>query len=141
MEIARPYIGIGVMIMKDDGSVLLGQRRTSHGTGEWGFPGGHLEFGETLEECARREVEEETGLTVGDIQLISVADEMRYISEGKNHYVNIGLKAEYVGGEPLPKEEDKCDSWHWFSLEQLPEPLYEGTKLTMSHYRRGIIYT
>jgi 8-oxo-dGTP diphosphatase len=59
----RPRVGIGVIILKN-GRVLLGKRKSSHGTGTWHFPGGHLEFGESLEDCSRREVLEETGMKI-----------------------------------------------------------------------------
>lgn len=59
----RPKVGIGVIVRKE-GKVLLGKRKNSHGAGSWAFPGGHLEYGESWEECARREVKEETGIAI-----------------------------------------------------------------------------
>jgi len=44
----RPYIGVGVCVVKD-GKVLLGKRQNAHGDGCWCFPGGHLEFKESIE--------------------------------------------------------------------------------------------
>ena len=81
-----PKVGVGVMIQNEKGQVLLGLRKGSHGEGEWNFPGGHLEFGETVFETARREVKEESGLDGDPFALISVADEMRYIESDDKHF-------------------------------------------------------
>src|SRR5512141_403745 len=107
----RPRVGIGVMIQNNEGKILLGLRKGSHGAGEWAFPGGHLEFGETIFETAKREVKEETGLDVKEFELISVADEMRYIKTDNKHYLNLGVKAVYQGGEPKVMEPNKCSEW------------------------------
>jgi len=129
------------MITNEKGEVLLGERRGSHGAGEWCFPGGHLDFGETVFDCARRETKEETNLDVGECRLVSVADEMRYISTDGKHYLNLGVKVEYIGGEPRVMEPNKCLGWHWFSLDNLPENIFEGTAWTLKNYRAGNIYT
>ncbi|HNA62172.1 MAG TPA: NUDIX domain-containing protein [Rhabdochlamydiaceae bacterium] len=63
-----PRIGVGCVVERD-GMVLLGQRKGAHAEGFWAFPGGHLEFGETVEACARRELVEETGLTPCSLRL------------------------------------------------------------------------
>ena len=65
-EERRTRVGVGVLIVRD-GTVLLGVRRGSHGAGTWAPPGGHLEFGESVEACARREAAEETGLALGAV--------------------------------------------------------------------------
>jgi len=120
--------------MNESGELLLGQRIASHGTGEWSFPGGHLEFGEKITEAARREVAEETGLEIDEFELISLADEMRYIESDGKHYVNIGLKGSYKGGEPKALEPLKTSEWKWFKFDELPDKIFEGTELTIKNY-------
>ncbi len=135
-----PQVGVGVMILNKEGQALLGLRQASHGAGEWSFPGGHLEFGETIFDCAKREVKEETGLVVKVFELISVADEMRYLKSDGKHYLNIGIKAECIDNEPKVMEPEKCQEWRWFSLDSLPEKLFEGTELTIKNFKAGKIY-
>lgn len=136
----RPMVGIGVLILNERGEVLLGLRTASHGAGEWALPGGHLEFGETVFQTAKREVKEETDLDIDTFELISVCDEMRYIVSDGKHYLNLGVVGTYVGGEPKAMEPHKCREWRWFPLDQLPEPLFESTELTLRSFRDGILY-
>jgi len=135
-----PRVGIGVMILNEQGQVLLGLRKGSHGAGEWCFPGGHYEFGETVFETAQRETMEETGLEVSEFELISVADEMKYIESDDKHYLNVGVKAVYNGGEPKVMEPDKCLEWQWFDLNSLPENMLEGTHWIIQNFQAKRIY-
>lgn len=135
-----PKVGIGVMIQNEKGEVLLGLRKGSHGEGEWSFPGGHLEFGETVFETAKRETKEETGLEVDTFELISVADEMRYIESDDKHFLNVGVKAVYKGGEPKLMEPEKCEKWQWFVLDNLPDKILEGTDWIIQNYKAKRIY-
>lgn len=134
-----PRVGIGVMIQKNN-KVLLGLRQGSHGEGEWSFPGGHLEFGEIVFETAQREVKEETGLDLDEFELISVADETRYIKSDDKHFLNIGVKATYNGGEPKVLEPTKCKEWKWFDVNDLPERILEGTELIIKNVKEGKLY-
>ena len=59
----RPKVGVGVIVTKNS-RVLLGKRKGAHGEATWCFPGGHLEFREKLEDCAKRETLEETGVKI-----------------------------------------------------------------------------
>lgn len=135
-----PRVGIGVMIQNEKGEMLVGLRLSLHGNGEWSFPGGHLEFGETMEEAAIREVKEETGLEVCELELISVANEMRYIDLEGKHYINIGFKAKYNGGEPQVTEPEKWKEWKWLSMDNLPDKLFEGTEIMIAKFKEGKIY-
>ena len=135
-----PKVGVGILIQNNNNEVLLGERLGSHGEGEWCFPGGHLDFGETIFQTAGREVKEETGLIVDEFELISVADELKYIKSDNKHYLNIGVKAKYKGGEPKIMETDKCKEWRWFKLDSLPDKIFEGTELTIRNFKSGKIY-
>ena len=114
-------VGVGVLILRD-GKILLGRRKGSHGADSWAPPGGHLDFGESVEECARREVLEETGLTLGSIRRAPYTDD-RFPAEGK-HYVTLFVVAESAGGEPELREPTKCAGWEWFGWDRFPGPLF-----------------
>ena len=118
---ARPLVGVGVLILKG-GRVLLGERRGSHGAGSWSPPGGHLEFGESVEDCARRETFEETGLELGTVRTAPWTSDL-FAAEGK-HYVTLFVLADSARGEVELKEPDKCSGWRWFRWSELPEPLF-----------------
>ena len=116
----RPKVGVGVAVISN-GKVLLGKRKGSHGAGCWSFAGGHLEFGETVEECAKREVLEETGLIATSIVLGPWTNDL---IEGNKHYVTLYVFVDQFIGELELKEPHKCESWQWFPWKQLPTPLF-----------------
>lgn len=117
----RPRIGVGVIVLRDN-RVLLGKRKGSHGSGTWSFPGGHLEWGESLDACARREVLEETGVIVRNVWHVAFTNDV-FAAEGK-HYVTLYVAADYESGTPRVAEPEKCEQWAWFSWGALPTPLF-----------------
>jgi len=125
MECPRPRVGLGVFVLHPDGQrILVGKRKGSDGHGEWALPGGHLEFGESFEECAAREVLEETGLHVRDAQ--HVATENVVIRERAYHYVVIFMRAVLSDPAQQPRncEPDKCEGWEWMRPGEVPEPIF-----------------
>jgi len=116
-------VGVGVMVRNEKGEFLLGLRaeNAKNEPGKWCFPGGCLEFGETLFDCAKREAMEEAGIEVKPLKLIKVIDHI--IPDEKQHWVNPIIEARLVKGKPAVKEPHKIKDWHWFSLENLPETL------------------
>ena len=109
-------VGVGVIIIKED-KVLLGKRKGSHGAETWGFPGGHLEFGETPEETAIREVAEENGVIITHLRKGPYTND--FFEKENKHYVTLFVLADYVSGEPEIKEPEKCSSWQWFTWDEL----------------------
>ena len=116
-EMCKPRVGVGVILPRDD-KVLLGKRKGSHGAGTWSFPGGHLEPGESFEDCCRRETLEETGIKVG--KLIPVGFTNDIFEEEKLHYVTLYFMSENFEGEPELMEPDKCEEWGWYALDLIP---------------------
>jgi mutator protein MutT len=120
---ATVKVGVGVMVRNEKGEVLLGLRskRAKNEAGKWTFPGGELEFGETLEECAKREAREEFGIEVRPVRLLRVIDHI--LKEEGQHWVNPIFEAAIVKGEPRIMEPHKIEKMGWFSLDKLPENL------------------
>lgn len=139
MSEEKPRVGVGVLIFKGakEGKVLLTRRKGSHGAGEYSFPGGHLEYGESFEDCARREVREECGIEIKDLGFQYLANVTVY--EPK-HYVHIGMIAEWASGEPRVMEPDKAEEWKWYALDELPEPLFHMCTLAFDAYNTGRTY-
>lgn len=117
----QPKVGVGVIIMKD-GMVLMAKRKGSHGAGTWSFPGGHLEYGESIVDCAAREAKEETGITITNVRPVTFVENL-FFGEGK-HYITLYTIADWKSGEPKTLEPEKSEQWEWFDWDHLPQPLF-----------------
>ena len=109
-------LNAGVVVFKDK-KILLLERKD----GIWEFPGGGIDWGETPQESAKREVEEETGLKVSNLELIGVTSavyekEDNFTSKHKKHSVYIVYKGESKEGEIKLSSEHKTAKW--VSLEE-----------------------
>lgn len=136
MEENVAKVGVGVFIVKD-GKVLLGKRKNAHGENEYGGPGGHLEYGETAEETAFREISEECGIKVKNLKMLCVSDLLTYFPK---HYVDIGFTAEWEAGEPTVLEPYKLESWDWYDLDKLPDNLFGCVSAYAESYKTGKKY-
>ncbi|HUB11470.1 MAG TPA: NUDIX hydrolase [Acetobacteraceae bacterium] len=98
----RPIVGIGVIVLKDD-TVLLVRRGKPPNIGSWTLPGGAQEVGETAEQAARRELLEETGVTVGPLVFAAHVDNIRRDRDGRVqfHYTILDFAANWAAGEPM----------------------------------------
>jgi 8-oxo-dGTP diphosphatase len=117
---ARPIVGIGVVVLKGD-SVLLVRRGKPPNMGSWTLPGGAQELAETTEQAARRELAEETGVTVGKLHLAATVDNIRRDAAGRVqfHYTIIDYAAAWLDGEPVAGSD--VSEAVWAPLDRLAE--------------------
>jgi 8-oxo-dGTP diphosphatase len=136
-------VGCGVLLLKN-GKVLLGKRNEDpekassllNGAGQWTMPGGKLEFGETFEEGARREVMEETSIRLNSARVIAVNNDIVETA----HFVTVGLLSEDFEGEAKVMEPDEITEWGWFDLDSLPKPLYFPSEEILKNYLQKRFY-
>lgn len=132
----RPVILVGAaVIIRDRAGAILLQRRTDNNL--WSLPGGALESGETLAEAARREVLEETGLSVGTLRLVDVFSGPDLFYELPNgdqvHNVNVIFEASEVEGDlhPNPAEVQEL---RFFDPTSLPEKISPPDRPVLRRY-------
>lgn len=116
------YIGVGTgaIIFNKDGTLFLAKRGkdSRNEKHKWEFPGGSVEFGETLANALVREVREEYGFMIEVVQLLDVVDHI--LPDEKQHWVSPTFLCRYKSGEPRILEPHKCEEIGWFSLDTIP---------------------
>jgi len=129
-----PGLGVGLVILRD-GKILLYKRMRPPEAGYWNIVGGKVDHMEPTEDAARREAEEETGLTIGRIEQIGSTEQI--IEADRQHWISLLYIAREVTGEPQLTEPDKLSDFGWFALADLPEPLSAFTKVAISALPAG----
>ena len=136
--------GCGVIILNDKGQILLGLKNTDeqladselHEEGTWCMPGGQIEYGESFEEAGAREVKEETGLDVNDLEVFCVQTDKNEHA----HFISVGMIARSYIGTPKTTEPEVILKWQWFDLNQLPKKIFTPSKTTIDCYINNKFY-
>lgn len=113
-----PKIGALAVVLHQD-QVLLVQRSKQPDAGLWGFPGGHVEWGETVLEAAQRELLEETSVIAQPSHYLNNLDHLRRTPDGLvvSHYLLVGVACQYRSGTPRAGD-DALDA-RWFPIDQI----------------------
>lgn len=129
----QPIIGVGAIVVRPDGAVLLGYRDKPGESPSWCLPGGHVDAGESFKAAAIREVAEETGIS--ELQ----RPKLLAITQNLNSEVSI------VTGAVLANVNQEADAfvlepavfteWRWFSPGALPAPLFPASQAVLAHWQ------
>ncbi|MFA9461049.1 NUDIX hydrolase [Thiohalorhabdus sp. Cl-TMA] len=133
-EAPQPRPGV-LAVVWNGPRVLLVKRRNPPQAGHWGFPGGRLEWGETLLEAARRELREETGIVGEPREAFSALDVLDRDESGilRHHYALIAVHLLYRSG--TPEASDDALAADWYAPDHLPGPLCQGVPDLVRHSR------
>jgi mutator protein MutT len=131
------YIGVGVgaVIIDGQGRLFLARRgpEAKNERGLWEFPGGSVEFGETLAQALKREMLEEYGVEIAVGALLDVVDHI--LPDEGQHWVSATYVCNIVSGQPIIREAGKCTEIGWFAPDAVPDDLTQITQENLAHYR------
>ena len=119
-----PRAGVGVALETPFGYLLMRRAAGKTAAGDWGFPGGALEAGESLIDCAARETLEEAGVMIRDAVILPLVTEDIFVEAGEHwltHYVHA-----YTDETPVNREPHKCDGLMTAWPDEMPHPLFAG---------------
>ena len=128
-------VGVGALLVDDAGRVFLSRRgpQAKNERGLWEFPGGSVEFNETLADALKREMREEYGIEIAVGDLLDVVDHI-LPAEGQ-HWVSPTFVCRVTAGEPVIREPGKCAAIGWFAVDDVPDDLTVITRQNLVHYR------
>lgn len=127
-EYPRPAVTADCIVMtrENDPKVLLIERGHEPFKGCWAFPGGFMNMDETTEQCAIRELEEETGLKVNEIKQIGAYSKVDRDPRGRT--ITVAYLA--LVDKPLPvKGQDDAAKAQWFSIKNLPKLAFDHDEI------------
>jgi 8-oxo-dGTP diphosphatase len=116
-----PGIGVGLIIRRDDGRVLMCRRLKAPEADHWNIVGGKIDKMELAADAARREAEEETGLKIGEIRFLCLVEGI--LEDEAQHWVSLIYVTDDFEGEPVLTEPDKHADLQWIDIGDVPRPL------------------
>lgn len=135
----NPRVGLGIIVENSQREVLIGRRIGSHAP-YYSIPGGSLELGEDFEEGALRELAEETGLCSAKANVIALTNNLQTFRDEAVHFISVILHVSVYEGEPRIMEPLKCESWGWYSPEDLPGPHFDASRFGIMCFLQNKFY-
>ncbi|MDF9839214.1 MULTISPECIES: NUDIX domain-containing protein [unclassified Paenibacillus] len=126
---------VHIMLVQSGQVLLLRRYNTGHMDGYYGFPGGKLDGGETLQMAAIREAREETGVRIDPAHLHMLGT--MHIKTAGAERIDFFFRAEEWSGEVSNIEPDKCDELSWFNMDKLPDNALPFMKDAVDTFSQG----
>ena len=125
--------GASVIVENERGEILLGRRTDNH---KWGYAGGSVELGESAEDCARRELREETGLIAGELELFCVNSgaEAHYVYPNGDEAYNVEIVCLCRNSHGELRHSDEMTELRFFALEEIPEEISDPIRPVVRRY-------
>ena len=138
-----PGVGLGVMLFNEEGKILLIKRNDDakkaasdmHLEGTWTLQAGKIKYGETIFEAAKRKAMQEVNLSIEDLSIISIADDINEYA----HFVTFGILARMWNGEINLGDTEEQVAYDWFDIENLPT-LSSPAKNIIDNYLNNTMY-
>ena len=122
----RPAVTVDILLISKQKTVLLIERGRNPFKGTWALPGGFIEMNEELETACRRELEEETGLRVGELNQFRAYGG---VNRDPRHRTISVIFYSFLDEESVPLAGDDAANAKWFSLSQLPELAFDHRQI------------
>ncbi|MBC7862804.1 MAG: NUDIX hydrolase [Bacteroidia bacterium] len=125
----RPCVASDCLIINEQDEILLIQRKHPPCEGSWALPGGFLEMDETTEQCAARELLEETGVTIDVKELKHVAVFSEVNRDPRKRIISVSYLAHVSKSEVQHKAGDDASNTDWHKLDQLPVMAFDHAQI------------
>ena len=132
----RPLLQVGASVIVEDekGRILLQKRSDNH---YWGYAGGSIELDENVEDAAKRELFEETGLTAERLELFGIfsGKDMHYIYPNGDEVSNIDIVyicRDYTG--TLRRQENEVEELKFFALNEIPQKISKHVQKPLNQW-------
>ena len=133
-------VGVGIIVLNKDGKILIGKRQGSFSP-YYSIPGGHVDMGETFEETAIREIQEEAGILIKSPRVYGMNNDLETHAECGRHYVSAFLIADQgFEGEVRVCEPNKCEGFWWMHPDEIPLPHYAASRTAIELWQKGSFY-
>jgi len=133
------YAAAYLVLIKEEQILLMKRVNTSYQDGNYGLISGHFNGGETAKQCIIREAKEEAGITIFPENLEVVHVVHRYMSD--REYFDTYLRVEKWSGEIKNMEQNKCEEFKWFKMDNLPENIIPELKLALENIKNNVHYS